>query len=74
MKHRKLTALLLVLILAVSLAVPALAAEDELPAKFDLRDYNLVSSVKDQAPFGTCWGFAASLRAAATAPSVPTTQ
>ena len=61
MNHRKLISLALALALALSLAVPVLAADPQgaLPAKFDLRDENLVSSVKDQAPFGTCWGFAA---------------
>lgn len=30
-----------------------------LPASYDLRDYNLSTSVKDQDPLGTCWAFAA---------------
>lgn len=61
MKHRKLVSLALALALALSLAVPVMATDagGALPAKFDLRDLDLVSSVKDQAPFGTCWGFAA---------------
>ncbi|MBQ5989933.1 MAG: hypothetical protein IJL67_10605 [Oscillospiraceae bacterium] len=31
-----------------------------LPSRFDLREKGLVSSVKDQGTFGTCWTFAAS--------------
>ncbi|MCR4922927.1 MAG: hypothetical protein K5931_02830, partial [Lachnospiraceae bacterium] len=30
---------------------------EELPAKYDLRDHGLSTSVKDQDPFGTCWSF-----------------
>lgn len=28
------------------------------PETYDLRDYGVVTPVKNQAPFGTCWGFA----------------
>lgn len=31
----------------------------DMPAKFDLRDLDLVTSVKLQNPWGTCWSFAA---------------
>ena len=31
---------------------------DALPEKFDLRNRDLVTSVKDQSPWGTCWSFA----------------
>lgn len=33
--------------------------QDTLPEKFDLRDRGVVTGVKDQAPWGTCWAFAA---------------
>ncbi len=32
--------------------------QDTLPEKFDLRDRGIVTSVKDQSPWGTCWAFA----------------
>ena len=35
------------------------AQSASLPAKFDLRDYGYVTSVKEQSPWNTCWGFAA---------------
>ena len=31
---------------------------DTIPAKYDLRDSKLVTSIKDQQPHGTCWAFA----------------
>ncbi|MBQ7077139.1 MAG: hypothetical protein IJM91_03270 [Lachnospiraceae bacterium] len=34
------------------------AADQDFPAKFDLREYGLVTPVKDQNPYGTCWTFA----------------
>ena len=30
----------------------------DLPAKFDLREYNVVPAIRDQASWGTCWAFA----------------
>ncbi|MBQ6505505.1 MAG: hypothetical protein IJI57_16490 [Flexilinea sp.] len=30
---------------------------DQLPEKFDLRDYGIVTPVKSQSPWGTCWSF-----------------
>ncbi len=29
----------------------------QLPSKYDLRDFNLITSVKDQNPLGSCWTF-----------------
>ena len=31
---------------------------DEYPKTYDLRDFGVVTPVKNQSPFGTCWGFA----------------
>lgn len=42
------------------MVVPVHAEEEEsLPSKLDLRDRGVVTPVKDQSPFGTCWGFSA---------------
>ncbi|MBQ6560034.1 MAG: cell wall-binding repeat-containing protein [Erysipelotrichaceae bacterium] len=30
-----------------------------IPTSYDLRNYNLITKVKDQNPYGTCWSFAA---------------
>lgn len=34
-------------------------ANESLPSTYDLRDLGVVTPVKDQMPWGTCWGFAA---------------
>ena len=39
------------------------AGEDELPASFDLRDRGVVTSVKKQDPWSTCWAFASTAAA-----------
>ena len=36
---------------------PVQAKTTDLPASFDLRDLGMVTPVKDQDPFGTCWAF-----------------
>ena len=35
------------------------AVLEDMPSQLDLRDYDLVTPVKFQNPFGTCWGFGA---------------
>ena len=41
-------------------SAPALRAQsDGLPSKFDLRERGVVTPVKQQNPFGSCWAFAA---------------
>ncbi len=35
-----------------------ISIQDVLPEKFDLRNRGIVTSVKDQSPWGTCWAFA----------------
>ncbi len=37
----------------------ALLAAYSMPSRFDLRDFGVVTPVKKQNPWGTCWGFAA---------------
>ena len=32
-------------------------AEDQYPSRFDLRDYGVVTPVKAQSPWGSCWAF-----------------
>ena len=39
--------------------IDSLPVEGEFPSKFDLRNEGLVTSVKDQSPWGTCWSFGA---------------
>lgn len=63
MKARKLSALLLVLVLGTGL-VPVSAAsntstvgDNSFPEKFDLRDYGVVTPVKTQNPWLSCWAF-----------------
>lgn len=56
---KKLIALFLCLCLTAGI-VPAFALEkesDALPSRFDLRDYGVVTPVKRQNPWGSCWSF-----------------
>ena len=60
------------IIIALSLAiavsmmpVACFGAQAKMPSKFDLRDKGVVTPVKFQNPWGTCWGFA-SIAAAET--------
>ncbi len=39
---------------------PYVDVTEDIPSSIDLRDYGLVTSVKDQLQNGTCWAFAAS--------------
>lgn len=52
--------LVAVLALVMALFLPHVArAEDDFPATFDLRDRGVVTPVKQQNPWGSCWAFAA---------------
>lgn len=42
----------------VSASVPHFKNAYNLPSKYDARDDDLITSVKNQDPFGTCWAFA----------------
>lgn len=39
--------------------VPTDVTDESLPEKFDLRERGVVTPVKSQSPWGTCWGFSA---------------
>ncbi len=45
--------------LVLQLAEDTMTAAGEFPSRFDLRDLGLVTPVKLQDPWGTCWAFAA---------------
>ena len=44
---------------AQQVALPELSETDQLPAAFDLRDYNKINKTRDQGEQGSCWAFAA---------------
>ena len=57
---KKFLSILLALTMVLSLGVPAFAGtapEDQYPVRFDLRDYGVVTPVKMQSPWGSCWAF-----------------
>ncbi len=41
-----------------NVALNRIAAEDKLPEKYDMREYDRVTDVRDQGKYGTCWAFA----------------
>ena len=55
-QHTKIMMLLLSAITLLTLVIPA-GAQSDYPSYFDLRDENLVSRVKDQSPWGSCWAY-----------------
>ena len=73
MKTRKWIALFLALLLCVGILPTAIAADadvDTYPVRFDLREYGVVTPVKLQNPWGSCWAFGG---IAATESSILTT-
>jgi hypothetical protein len=56
---RSLKALLTVLLLTCLFSGTVSAAGTSLPSSFDLRVKGVITPVKQQRPWGTCWGFAA---------------
>jgi C1A family cysteine protease len=47
-------------------ASSAIRAQSQLPSKFDLRERGVVTPVKNQGSWGTCWTFDASATAEAS--------
>ena len=53
---------MIIIVSLVAQVIPA-GAQSGFPSRFDLRDENLVSCVKNQFPWGSCWAFAATAAA-----------
>ena len=54
---------ILIVIVTLFLQVFPAGAQSDFPSRFDLRDENLVSCVKNQWPWGSCWAFGATAAA-----------
>ena len=54
---------ILFVIVTLFLQVFPAGAQSDFPSRFDLRDENLVSCVKNQWPWGSCWAFGATAAA-----------
>ncbi|MDO5558805.1 MAG: lectin like domain-containing protein [Oscillospiraceae bacterium] len=50
---------LLFTVFLIILPADEIYSESSFPQKFDLRDYNLVSDIRSQGNYGTCWSFSA---------------
>ena len=53
---------MIIIVSLIAQVIPA-GAQSGYPSRFDLRDENLVSCVKNQFPWGSCWAFAATAAA-----------
>ena len=63
MKKRSIICLFMIIIVSLIAQVIPAGAQSGYPSRFDLRDENLVSCVKNQFPWGSCWAFAATAAA-----------
>ena len=63
MEKRNCIIIFLIVIMYLFVQVFPVGAQSDFPSYFDLRDQNLVSCVKNQFPWGSCWAFAATAAA-----------
>ena len=63
MRRQSNTFVILIVIVTLFLQVFPSGAQSDFPSRFDLRDENLVSCVKNQWPWGSCWAFGATAAA-----------
>ena len=63
MKNRSRFCVFLIVMVTLFVQVFPAGAQSGFPSSFDLRDENLVSSVKNQWPWGSCWAFGATAAA-----------